>query len=207
MKTRLIAMFMIAVLVSACGKTAAPPPTSTPAPSKTPPPTATQKAQATFTPVCISSEPSQADIDQARSFAGDVLDPSEWQQDYTVGDGRVSVTWQNTPQSAVIFIEALIFPCGYEEPDLNSYFTDTNWRAIFQNYDTYNLMYECKTDSGLRLYQFTVVSQGYNYNVRYWVVNDTDTRVMTVMLTFPFGSESLLDEYSIKLFPNLPNCS
>jgi hypothetical protein len=210
MKTKLFAVLSIAIILASCGKTtptAAPTSTSVP-PSPTQSPVASTRTPIpTFTPVCISSEPTQQDIDRAITFTGDVLAPSDWQETYEVVNGRVSVTLQNTPESAVAFIEAVIFPCGYEEPDLNNYFSEENWKAIFQNYDTYNMEGECKSEKGIRLYQFKAFSQGYEYAVRYWVVNDTDSRIITVMLTFPSISASELDNYSIKLFPDLPNCS
>lgn len=120
---------------------------------------------------------------------------------------RVSVTWQNVPLSAVIYIEAVIFPCGYEEPDLNRYFSSENWAAIFQNYDEYAMLDDCRIESGLRLYLFRAKSQGFEYNIRYWALNDTNTRLLTTLITFPAGYEADLDDYSIRIFPQLPNCS
>ena len=104
---------------------------------------------------------------------------------YSVAEGRVTVTWQNTPLGAVVYLEALIFPCSYEEPDLNAYFSDENWKAIFANYESYELIDECKTDDGLRLYEFKTQNQGFEYEIRYWVENDTDTRVIVTMIVFP----------------------
>lgn len=196
---------VITLLLSACGASAAP--TSTPVPSSTHTPKATNTPLATLTPVCISSAPTQKDIDRAESYTGDALDPAQWEQTSTVLEGGVAVTWQNIPEGAVIYLEAIIFPCSYEEPDLNKYFNTENWNAIFQNYDGYEILDECKSNSGLRMYQFKAASQGYDFSIRYWVQSDTDNRIIATMLTFPVGSESLLDEYSIRLFPKLPNCS
>lgn len=202
MKTKILAILTFALFISSCGKPTTPVVVSTPSfvPTTTAP-------LPTLTPVCISSEPTQKDIDRVRSFTSKALDPTEWEQTYAVSNGRVSVTWMNSPDSAVIYLEAIIFPCGYEEPDLNHYFSDANWKSIFQNYENYKLIGECKTDKGLRLYQFKASSQGYDYNIRYWVTSDSDTRVITTMMTYPVGAESLLDGYSSRLFPDLPNCS
>ena len=130
----------------------------------------------------------------------------DWQKDFSVGEGRVTVTWQNTPLGAVVFLEALIFPCSYEEPDLNAYFSDENWNAVFANYESYELIDECKTNDGLRLYEFKTHNQGFDYEIRYWVENDTDTRVIVTMIVFPLESELLLDEYSSMLFPDYSTC-
>lgn len=197
---------IVLFLISACGgKSAAVAPTPLP-PTFTPQAPLTDKPLPTVTPVCISSEPTQRDIDHALAYTGETLNSLEWQKDFSFGEGRVTVTWQNTPLGAVVFLEALIFPCGYEEPDLNSYFSDENWKAVFANYESYELINECKTDDGLRLYEFNTRNQGFDYEIRYWVENDIDTRVIVTMIVFPLESKLLLDEYSSMLFPDYSTC-
>jgi hypothetical protein len=182
-------------------------------PASTPPLTSTLQAQATdkplpvVTPVCISLQPTQKDIDRALTYAGDVFSPPDWEKNYTVSENKVAVTWQNVTQGAVVYLEALIFPCGYEEPDLDKYYSDENWKAVFQNYESYELTAECKVNSGYRLYQFKTQNQGFEYEIKYWVQNDSDTRVISTMIVFPVGPESLINDFSLRLFPNLPNCS
>ena len=103
---------------------------------------------------------------------------SEWEKSYD-SCGRPSFCYlAEQSLGAVVYLEAIIFPCGYEEPDLNKYFSDENWKAIFPNYESYELIDECKTDDGLRLYEFKTQNQGFEYEIRYWVENDTDTRVI-----------------------------
>ena len=68
------------------------------------------------------------------------------------------------------------------------------------------LVPQSNTDYGLRLYEFNAVEQGYDYEVKYWVENDTDTRVLGVMIVFPVESSSLMDDYSSELFPDLTSC-
>lgn len=178
-------------------------------PDATKPPISTLEvltAAPKVTPVCISSEPAQADIDSALAYTGALFNETDWQRTYTVSESRVAVTWLSETLGAVAYLEALIFPCGYEEPDLNDFFNDENWQVIFENYESYEAVSECKTDAGLRLYQFKAVEQGYDYDIKYWAGNDTDTRVMAVMIVFPVESKSLMDEYSSTLFPDLTSC-
>ena len=159
------------------------------------------------TPVCISSEPAQDDIDRALSFTGELFGAPEWVRSYTVAEGRVSVVWSNDPLSAVAYVEALIFPCSYEEPDLNAFFSDESWQIIFANYESFEAVSACKIDDGLRLYEFEAVTDGFEYTIRYWAKNDTDTRVIGTMIVFPVESQSLVDEYSERLFPDLISCT
>jgi hypothetical protein len=208
MNKKILIFLAVVMIISACGKPAAATPTFTPAP----PPTSTPKIQSTdkpiptVTPVCISSEPTQADIDRALSYTDEILNTPEWNKSYSVAENRVAVTWQNSPLGAVIYLESLIFPCSYEEPDLNEYFSDENWNAVFQNYESHELIGECKTNTGLRLYEFKTQNQGFEYEIRYWVENDTNTRVIVTMIVFPLESKLLLDEYSSMLFPGYSTC-
>ncbi len=211
MKKRFLLFLFAAVILSSCGKPAAPPTATFPVPTVTA--TAARRIEPTetplptVTPVCISPEPDQKDIDRAVTFADDVFNESDWEQSQSVLEGTVAVTWQNIVQGAVAYLEARVKPCGYEEPDLNKDFSDDNWKAIFANYESYESTAECRIDSGLRLYQFKAQNQGFEYRINYWVQNDTSTRVIVLMIVFPSESQSLLDDYSIRLFPDLPNCS
>ena len=213
MKQRLFLFLVVASLIAGCGKTTAAPPTSTATPSPVPTITSTPKIESTHTPLptvtpaCISPEPAQQDIDRSLTYTGDIFSTPDWQQSQSLLEGAASVTWQNIVQGAVAYLEVRIKPCGYEEPDLNKDFSDDNWKATFANYESYETIAQCKLDSGIRLYQFKTYNQGFEYRINYWVQNDTDHRIVVTMIVFPLESQSLLDDYSIRLFPSLPNCS
>jgi hypothetical protein len=200
MKNLLLA-FVIVLLVSACGT----PATTTPT-NEVPPPAANNAPVEQATPVCISQEPTDADVDRALTYTKDLFSGANWERSYTVGGGRVTVTWFNGADAAIAYLEALIFPCLYEEPDLNSFFSTENWQIVFANYESYQPVAECRTDDGLRLYQFSAIEQGYEYAIKYWVKNDTDTRVLGMMIVFPAESTDLMDEFSNSLFPELTSC-
>jgi hypothetical protein len=207
MKKRLL-LLLAAIMISSCGKPIPAPPTTVPSPTEPPP---TQKAEPTetplptVTPACISPEPTQNDIDFALAFSGQVFDSTDWERTYTVSGDRVSVTWLNNPLGAVAYLEVLIFPCGYEEPDLNNYYDD-NWGTIFQNYESYTSVAECRRNDGLRLYEFEAQNQGFEYGIKYWVKSDTDSRVISLMVVFPLDLKDMLDNYSARLFPIYSSC-
>jgi hypothetical protein len=190
--------------ICACGAKATEP-ALTARPAEMPVSIATEIRPA-FTPVCISSQPTQADIDRALSFTGDLFNSPEWMRTDAVADGRASALWSNDLFSFVAYVESLIFPCGYEEPDLDNYYSDGTWRVIFSNYDSYEPVAVCKLDSGVRLYEFKVVTDGSDYNIKYWAQNDTDHRVLGIMIVFPADSQSLMDKYAAGLFPNFTSC-
>ena len=198
MKIKLSIFLTVIFFLSACGGKV-----NTAVPISTESPEVVSEIAPKVTPVCISSEPAQDDIDRALSFTGELFGAPEWVRSYTVAEGRVSVVWSNDPLSAVAYVEALIFPCSYEEPDLNVFFSDESWQIIFANYESFEAVSACKIDDGLRLYEFEAVTDGFEYTIRYWAKNDTDTRVIGTMIVFPVESQSLVDEYSERLFPDL----
>ena len=193
--------FVILFLISACGA-----PGSTAPTNELPPPVSAEPVVDLATPVCISSNPTDADVDRALTYTEDLFTGGDWERTYTVADGRVSVTWFSDSLAAVGYLEAMIFPCMYEEPDLDAFFNVDNWRVIFANYERYTAVAECKTDDGLRLYQFSAIEQGFEYDINYWAENDTETRVIGMMIVFPVEADALMDEYSNSLFPDLTSC-
>lgn len=155
---------------------------------------------------CIPPEPTQDDINRALAYTDEIFSGSDWVRSYTVESSRVFVTFAADPLSALAFVEALVFPCGYADADLDAFFNAENWGIIFENYESYEAVSECEFGGSLRLYQFNAVDEGYEYEINYWALNDTDTRVMGLMIVFLAESRSLMDEYSSVLFPELTGC-
>ena len=195
-----LSIFHVGLLVSACSTLDATTPTPTPVQLRDLPHT-------TATQACIPAEPTQSDIERVRSFAQAVMEPEAWQQSTATSEGYVAVTWQNIPLSALIHLEARIKPCGYTDADLDADFSDENWGLILRNYGSHELGAACRTGDGLRLYQFKAQNQGIAYSIKYWVRSDTRYRVITAMFVFPSGSESVLEGYAARLFPDLTSCS
>lgn len=157
-------------------------------------------------PVCIDSLPTQADIDRALAFAGEFFEAGDWERSYTVSSDKVLVSWYSASLPAIVNLEALVFPCSYEEPDLDAYYNVDAWAIIFGNYQSYEFISDCRNDQGLRLYNFIAVDQGLAYQVRYWVLNDTPTRVISFMAVLPIDAGTQMDEIAYALFPQLTSC-
>lgn len=215
---RYFSVVMIFFLLAGCSSASATPTADlpplivpTPAPSTPLPPTevlspSEEAPNETAAPVCISSQPTQADIDRALEFTGKLFERLDWQKSYTVSDGRVSVTWYSDSLAAVAVLEAFVFPCGYEDLDLDVFFSADTWQIVFANYESYQLVADCRTDEGTRLYEFITQEQGFEYDVRYWVANDTDTRVVSMMIVFPLETPEITEEYAYSMFPQLTSC-
>jgi len=205
---KILFSLMVLLIVPACGLSTTLQP-ETPIPPTQIKPTLISPTKPIAIPAtnsaCISTQPTQDDIVRALAFAGKIFETEQWEKSYTVAESRVSVTWLHT-DGFLAYLEALIYPCGYEEVDIDNYFSNENWKIILQNYQSYEIDAECFDDSGLRLYELFVVADNIEYEMRYWAVNDTDTRVITLMLVFPPNFEDTMDEYSYSIFPTLDSC-
>lgn len=204
MKTKISLWFSILLFVTSCSQSGNQP-TVTQEPQNIPPTfTSTPEILPTVTPACISPEPTQDDIDHALGFTGPLFE--DWERSYTVSEDRVSVSWFDNSLGSVAFLEALIFPCSYEEPDLNNSFNNETWANVFASYQGYEILNECSSNR-TRLYEFNAVSADTLYAVRYWVLSDTDHRVITFMVAMAGEDFAGIDPYGYSLFPQLSNCS
>lgn len=199
---KLLSIVLI-LLVSACNSS---PATDVPALIQPSPAPATEAVvQEVPNEICVAP-PTQDDVDRALNFTGKIFENENWVRTYTVSADRVSVLWDSPSLGALAFLEVLIFSCGYEDLDLDIFFSVDSWQIVFGGYDSYELLSECRNDNGQRLYEFVLGTGGYVYDANYWSVNDTPTRVVTMEIIFPVESEILFDEFSYSLFPQLPNC-
>lgn len=153
-------------------------------------------------------DPTPKDVEYVLEFTGDTFTSAGWERSYTVGDQRASVTWLKNAESALAYLEYLVYNCGYTQADLNTYFSERNFKeVIFRDYQNLQRQAQCANDdAGLTLHEFTAVWQEKDYRIRYWVKLDSDTRVLTLMLTFPEKAEPSLDRYAKDIFPALSSC-
>jgi len=153
---------------------------------------------------CGFIEPTQQDVNKVLSFGGDTFSSTNWVKSYTVEPYKVTLTRHNDADSAVAYIEYLIYTCGYTQADMDAYFSEEGFAIVFDEYESYTETAFCEIES-LALYQFDAVDEGANYDVNYWVEQTDDNHMLVMMLVFPKGSPQLV-EYSAKLFPKLTGC-
>lgn len=154
---------------------------------------------------CGPIEPTEEDVRFLLTIGQDLFSKPEWVKSYTVEPYKVSLTRQNNAQSAIAYGEYLIYTCGYGQANLDEYFSDANFAIVFANYDSYTQTNFCEEGS-LALYEYDLVFEGAPYLSRYWVKQQSDTRLLVLMLVFPENNRALLDSYATRLFPDLSSC-
>jgi hypothetical protein len=155
-----------------------------------------------------ATEPTEQDVEYVLGYTGNTFESSDWQRSYTVGPDRVTVTWLNHDEGAVVFLEYLVCSCGYTQADVDDHFSEQNFEdVIFMDYENLQRIATC-TDIGgdLTLHEFTAEVHETGYVIRFWIKLDSKTRVLDMMLVFPRGSEMELDKYARERFPELSSC-
>jgi hypothetical protein len=154
---------------------------------------------------CGPIEPAEEDIRFALSIGQDLFSKPEWVKSYTVEPYQVRLTRLNDTESAVAYIEYLMYNCGYGQADLDERFSEASFAIVFQDYESHVQTNFCE-DGDLALYEYDLVNEEYPYAARYWAKQQSDTRILIVMLVFPRENPSLMNTYATRLFPDLSSC-
>lgn len=154
---------------------------------------------------CGLIEPTDADVQKILSFGKEAFTSNDWHKTYTVEPYKITLARSNDVEQAIAYSEYLIFTCGYGQTEMDNYFNDEGFNVIFADYESHTLSNFCEQKS-LALYEYDLVDTSLPFKARYWVKQDTDTRVLVYMLVFPQASSTPLNEYSQKIFPDLPVC-
>jgi hypothetical protein len=123
---------------------------------------------------------------------------------YGVMDYRVSVTRKNDDLNAVANFDYVTF-CNVTNAALDDYYNPENFEIIFQYYDDYESQTDCQTGN-LRLYEFEMQNDGFDYNGRFWVEILDQHHTRETLLVFPVEDTDNMDSYSKKIAPDLPAC-
>lgn len=168
----------------------------------------TQKPMSVSGDCEMTTEPTEQDVEYVLGYTGNTFESSDWQRSYTVGPDRVTVTWLNHNEGAIVFLEYLVFNCGYTQADLDNHFSEQNFEdVIFMEYENSQRITTCTDiDGDLTLHEFTAQVHETDYAIRFWIKPDSKTRVLDMMLVFPKGLETKLDRYAEESFPELSSC-
>ncbi len=154
-----------------------------------------------------TADPTDQDVKRALDYTGKIFQTSDWKRVYSVGNQRVAITWNHNTLDAVAYLEYLVWDCGYTQPDLDSYFSQSNFTDVFfKAYQNPVETKHCSGDNGLSLYEYSASYQGEAYSIRYWAKLENPIRIATLMLSFPTKDKAVQDQLANQLFPKLVAC-
>ncbi len=155
-----------------------------------------------------SRKPSKEDMAFFSTFTGETFTSEEWIKSDSVNDLRASATWIYEDEGGVAFAEYLLYNCGCTQSDVEHYLNGLNSENVtFNGYQNIQVVKQCTLgNEALTLYEFSVTWKNEAYSLRYWAKLQSQTRILTMMLAFPESSTSLMDQYAMNIFPELPDC-
>lgn len=155
---------------------------------------------------CNTGASSFWDVWRAQNFGAGAFDPSLWEKSYTVQPYRIQVVWDAPSLGAISTLEYLLFNCGWNEADLDTYFSSENLvNVIFADYQNVQPVSDCRAGQ-IRLYQFSAQFEGSDYRLWQWVIPDGNRRVFSLVLAFPGADSKEGLDYAQKLVSQLPQC-
>ena len=153
---------------------------------------------------CPDPQPTQDFIDSVLDYNSEHFRSGDWKRSYAVMESRVTVTWRNDSISSIINIDRVIY-CDVTSARMDEYYIDSFFEVMFQNYEGYELVRDCRADD-LRLYEFKAKSSGYDYNARLWVEIADRHHARETLLVFPVDDTINMTTYSKKIMPQLTTC-
>jgi hypothetical protein len=149
----------------------------------------------------------QREIYYVLDYADDIFEPELWRMASAAEEvGDTYVTWRLREQDDTLFFFVYFhFDSGATEAAIADYFDDEGFEALLVNYAPYEKTGECSLGD-LQLYEFLSSRETIKRVMRYWVLRESDTRVMGVNAIAQTTQIALLNDYSARVFPDLPSC-
>lgn len=143
---------------------------------------------------------------RVRAFAAGVFRAPEWSEQFSVQPFHVMRTWLSDTYSAVVFVDYILYNCGYTREEVESHYTPEAFKTeILANYQDIQQVTVCEAGD-TRLFVHTVRWNETDYLTHLWVRPDGRYRILEVFMAFPSTSADVLKQYAAQLFPNLPAC-
>ena len=147
-----------------------------------------------------------ADINYAYHFAEKTLSSEQWERELRTESERIMVTWTNYDLGSVVFLDYRIYPDGYTDEILDSYYSDANFsEVLFSNYYDLSAITKCQKKT-LRLYELSARFEDSDYLIRKWVDLENENRMTDFTLVFLAGTQDEFERYAEAIFPSLPSC-
>lgn len=162
--------------------------------------------------LCVVSSVSAQDTTPEReiytvlAYGDDVFEPGLWLVTLaSEQDTRTVGQWESLELNAVSYVDYLHFDGGVVSDTIKNYFSDENFEVILGNFEAWEEKAHCIVDQ-VYFWEFAVDSEGEPYTMRYWVVQESRTRIAAINIVLPADDVENLDEYASRLFPDFPSC-
>jgi hypothetical protein len=156
---------------------------------------------------CEITAPTEQDFAEATGD-GDgngIFDPELWRLEYMEHEGLISVNWSREDEAAFAHSQYLLYNCGYNDDELDTFYGDENIDVMLGGYDTWEETARC-SEEDVELREYTLMLDGDEYISRLWIEPISDTRVRDMRLDFPVDEGNEMDEYARRLYPQLVTC-
>jgi hypothetical protein len=159
---------------------------------------AAQDAQPTGTP-------QQREIYGVLQLGDRVFEPNIWLAGGQEQFDRTTANWYAQDVSGVALAEYLHFDEGFDGQLLTEFFNNDWFASAFGDYDSWAQTNAC-TNGSTTLYEFSLLLNGVNYDVRYWIDALPPSRVLTFEIVLPRDQAALLDQYASRYKPDFFAC-
>lgn len=148
----------------------------------------------------------EREIYTALAYGDEVFEPELWLASANESEVATTAIWNAVAYGALSYLDYRHYDEGITADEIAARFDNTWFEAAFANYATWRKVAVCY-EGDLTLHEFELTNGESQYNMRYWVEPAEEfTRVRAHFIVFPNSYLPELDEYSDRLFPDLPAC-
>jgi hypothetical protein len=149
--------------------------------------------------------PQQREIYGVLQLGDRIFEPSIWLAGGQEQYDRTTANWYAQDVSGVALAEYLHFDEGFDGQMLTEFFNNDWFASAFADYDSWSQTNAC-TNGTTTLYEFSLLLDGVNFQVRYWIDALPPSRVLTFEIVLPNDQAALLDQYASRYKPEFFAC-
>lgn len=153
-----------------------------------------------------AASPTEADRQHVSDFHTQLFDDNGWRKQIMTYSDQVSVIWRDPNTGGLVDIQYLVFGCPYTFANvLDMYREAVFLQSIYGAYTDVQFLERCAAGD-LTLQTFSGDYDQGSYWMYFWIVPESDTRLLTVSLVMPVQQPGTLRRYAEALFPDLSAC-
>ena len=153
-----------------------------------------------------AASPTEADRQHVSDFHSQLFDDNSWRKQIMTYDEAVNVIWRDPDTGGVALIQYRVFGCPYTSANVLDLYREAVFReSVYGAYADVQVLERC-TAGDLTLQTFSGDYEQAPYLMYFWIVPESNTRLLTVSLVMPAQQPGTLRRYAEALFPDLSAC-